>query len=62
MFGFILSIPGVRELIIFNHKISFYTRMYKNFAASLIPAIVVARGTGDGSSFDNAAETWLIPG
>ena len=36
--------------------------MYKNFAASLLPAIVVARGTGDGSSIDNAAETWLIPG
>ena len=36
--------------------------MYKNFAASLIPAIVVARGNGDGSSKDNASEVWLIPG
>ena len=35
--------------------------MYKNFAASLIPAIAVTRGTGDGSSIDNASEVQLIP-
>jgi len=36
--------------------------MNKNFAASLIAIVVAARGTGDGSSMDNATETWIIPG
>ena len=35
--------------------------MYKNFAASIIAAIAVARGNRDGSSMENAAEIWLIP-
>ena len=35
--------------------------MYRNFAASMILAIAVARGTRDGSSMENAAEIWLIP-
>ena len=35
--------------------------MYKNFAASIIAAIAVARGNRDGSSMENAADIWLIP-
>ena len=37
--------------------------MYKKFAAcSTISTVVVTRGIGDGSSMENASETWLIPG
>ena len=36
--------------------------MIKTFAAALAPIVVLARGTGDGSSQENAAEIELIPG
>ena len=34
--------------------------MYRTFAASILAAITMARGTGDGSSKENASEVKLI--
>ena len=34
--------------------------MYRTFAASILAAVTMARGTGDGSSKANATETVLV--
>ena len=35
--------------------------MFKNFAAALVPMVVLGRGTNDGTSAENATEIELIP-
>ena len=34
--------------------------MYRTFAASILAAVTMARGRGDGSSKENATETVLV--
>ena len=36
--------------------------MYKTFVSALIPALAIARGTGDGTSRENSRTNWLING
>jgi len=35
--------------------------MFKNFAAALVPIVILGRGTNDGTSAENATEIELIP-